>query len=210
MQATANSLLNPYDSPPAVEPIIQAELVESRPQHGSLAIIFAGFGLLLVGYLASNIFAIFDLYHIGIGPDGEPIPSPLAELCPTPEFLWLFYGFFACATITGCLMIGSQNFNPLVAVIFFMCPIVGLVFLAATPLRMVRKHVVPVAAIYLMIGTCLAGVGLMRMIGLYGQFGHDFQPILASLMFQAGLSMLAGAMLKLVLMPDQQPALSAD
>ena len=203
---TAPSLLNPYASPVGDVPVIQAELVENKPQHGSLAIIFLGFVLLLVGYLAGNIFAVFDLYQISMGPDGEPMPSPLAELCPTPASQWLFYGLCAAATVAGCILLGSQNFNPLCAVIFFMCPIAGLVFLLASPLRMVRKHVVPVAAIYLMIGTCLAGVGLTKLIGMYGQPGLEFEPILFSLAFQAGLAMLAGAMLKLARTPPEQQA----
>jgi hypothetical protein len=162
---------------------------------------------LLVGYLAGNIFAVFDIYQIGMGPDGEPVPSPLSELCPTPALQWLFYGLCAAATVAGCILLGSQNFNPLCAVIFFMCPIAGLVFLFASPLRMARKHAVGVAAVYLMIGTCLAGVGLTKLIGLYGQPGLEFQPMLFSLMFQAGLAMLGGAMLKLARTPpEQQPA----
>jgi hypothetical protein len=204
---TAGSLLNPYASPAGDIPVIQAEIVEDKPKHGSLALILLGFVLLLVGYMAGNVFAIFDLYQIGMGPDGEAMPSPISELCPTPASLWLFYGLCAAATIAGCLLIGSQNFNPLCAVVFFMCPIAGLVFLLATPLRTVRNYVVPVAAVYLMIGTCLAGVGLTKLIGMYGQPGLEFEPILCSLALQAGLAMLAGAMLKLARTPpEQQPA----
>jgi hypothetical protein len=206
MQATANSYVNPYTSPPADVPIIQAELAEDRPRHGSLAIIFLGFGLLLIGYLTSNVFAIFGLYEIGVGPQGDAVPSPLAGLCTTPAAQWMFYGLCASGAVLGCILIGSQNFNPLAAVMFFLCPIVGLVFLAATPLRIARKQAVPVAAIYLMIGTCLAGVGLMRLIGLYGQAGLGFEPILASLMLQAGVAMLGGAMLKLACTTDPKPA----
>ena len=160
MQATADSLFNPYASPAPVEAPIQAELVEPKPKFGSLAIIFLGFILLLVGYLTSNILAISDLYQIGMGPDGEATASPFAVFGTSPAAQWLFYAVCASAAIAGCILIGSQNFNPMVAVIFFMCPIAGLVFLVATPLRIAQKHVVPVAAIYLMIGVCLAGVGL--------------------------------------------------
>ena len=210
MSTAADSLLNPYTSPPADEPIIRAELVTDQPKFGSLPIVVGGFVLLLAGYLASNVFAIADLYQIGFGPGGEVIPSPFAGfLGEGAAGAWLFYGLCASAAVLGCVLIGSQNFNPMLAVVFFMCPIVGLVFLVSMPLRIAKKHVVPVAAIYLMIGTCLAGVGLTQMIGLYGQAGLDFQPILASLMLQAGLAMLCGAMLKLARTPDQQPTPSA-
>jgi hypothetical protein len=198
----AESVFNPYASPPAEEPIIRAELAKLEPQPGSLVIIFPGFILLLVGYLASNIFAIADLYQVGFGPGGEVIPSPFAgALGEGPAGAWLLYGLFATAAVAGCILVGSQNFNPLTAVLFMMCPLVALVFLAAMPLRIAQKHVIPVAAAYLMVGTCLAGAGLMRMISLYGEVGLDFQPILASLMLQIGLAMLGGAMLKLARTP---------
>jgi hypothetical protein len=211
IQATfADSPPNPYVSPLPDVPIVQAELVDDKPKLGSLSIIAVGFGLLLIGYLSSNVFAIADLYQVGFGPDGEVIPSPFAAFFgDKPAAQWLFYAVCASAAIGGCILIGSQNFNPLVGVIFVMCPLVGLVFLVATPLRIARKYVVPVAAIYLMIGTCLAGVGLLRMIGLYGQAGLNFEPILASLMLQIGLAMLGGAMLKLARTPQEQPAASA-
>ena len=94
---------------------------------------------------------------------------------------------------------------PLVAVLFIMCPLVAIVFLAAAPLRMAKKWAVPVAAVYLMIGVCLAGVGISRMIGLYGQAGLEFEPILASLLTEIGLAMLGGAMLKLAFAPADEP-----
>ena len=46
----------------------------------------------------------------------------------------------------------------------------------------------------------------MRLIGLYGQAGLDFQPILASLTLQVGLAMLGGAILKLACTTDPKPA----
>ncbi|HEX5103903.1 MAG TPA: hypothetical protein VFV87_08845 [Pirellulaceae bacterium] len=206
MQANVAELpLNPYASPPLDEPIIRAELADEKPKPGSLPLIFLGFILLLVGYLASNIFAIADLYQIGFGPGGEVIPSPLADVFSTPGWQWLFYGICAAATIAGCILIGSQNFNPLVAVIFIMCPLVAVVYLLAMPLRMAQKWTVPMAATYLMIGTCLAGVGISRLIGLYGQAGLNFEPILASLLTEIGLALLGGAMLKLAFAPSDEP-----
>jgi hypothetical protein len=94
-------------------------------------------------------------------------------------------------------MIGSQNFNPMAVVMYMLCPIVGLVFLAATPLRVARRWAVPIATVYLGLGTCLAGAGVMRLINLYGQPNLILEPLIASLMTEVGYALLGGAILKL-------------
>jgi hypothetical protein len=193
----AKILANPYASPAAAPPPPPAPAEQSTPRHGSLACIIPGFLLLLVGYLASNFFAIADLYHVGFGPNGQFIPSPLAGVCTTPFLQWLFYGLAASAAIAGCVLVGSQNHNSLAIVCYIMCPLVALVFLAGMPLRIAGRFAGPIATIYLALGTCLAGAGLMRLIGLYGRPNLDFEPMLASLLAEAGLAMVCGALLKL-------------
>ena len=97
----------------------------------------------------------------------------------------------------GAVMIGSQPFNPLVVVCYVMCPLVGLVFLVGLPLRIAGRFAVPIATIYLAIGACLAGAGRMQLISLYGRPNLEFEPMLASLLTEAGLALLCGALLKL-------------
>ncbi|MCI0358120.1 MAG: hypothetical protein L0211_06540 [Planctomycetaceae bacterium] len=186
---------NPYASPaPTPEP---APAEQPKPQPGSLAIIFPGFILLLVGYLTSNVFAVADLYHVGFGPQGEFIPSPFASAFTTPLAQWLFYAVAAGAAIAGCVVVGSQKFNPMAVVIFVMCPIVGLVFLAGAPLRMAGRFATPIAVVYLAVGTCLAGAGIMRLVSLYGQTINDAAPMLASILTEVGLALLVGGLVKL-------------
>jgi hypothetical protein len=188
---------NPYASPAATPEAPPAPAEPAKPQHGSLACIFPGFLLLLVGYLASNVLAVADLYHVGFGPDGEFIPSPFSVVLTTPFLQRLFYALTASAAIAGCVLIGSQNFNPMAVVCYVMCPLVGLVFLVGLPLRIAGRFALPIATIYLTIGTCLAGAGLMQLINLYGRSNLEFEPMLASLLMEAGLALLCGALLKL-------------
>lgn len=194
--AASSPAPNPYASPSAA-PQAQQTAEPVAPRQGSLAIIIPGFLLLLVGYLTSNLFAVGDLYGLGYGPGGEPIPSPLAEVFKTPMQQGLFYAITAAATIAGCIMIGSQNFNPMAAVMYMLCPIVGLVFLVAMPLRVARRWAIPIATIYLGLGTCLAGAGVLRLINLYGQPDLTLEPLLASLMTEIGYALLFGGLLKL-------------
>ena len=159
--------------------------------------ILPGFFLLLVGYLTSNLFVIGDLYQLGFGPDDKPIESPFKQLFSSPSQEWGLYCLCAGAAVAGCVMFGSQRYNPLAIVCYLMCPIASVIFLIAAPLRLARRTALPVAAIYLLVGGCLAGTGVMRLISLYGQPHADFAPVLASFMLEVGLALTVGAILKL-------------
>ena len=196
----ASVFTNPYASPTAAPEAQLLPAEPAAPRPGSLVMIILGFFLLLVGYVISNALAIGDLYGLGMAPEGEKIPSPLAELCSSPFELWLFYAATAGATVAGCLLIGSQNANPMAIVCYVMCPIAGLVFLLGMPLRMAGRWGQSIGTIYLGVGTCLAGAGILRLVNLYGQPGVTFEPILASLMTEAGLALAAGGLLKLLWM----------
>lgn len=193
----AKILANPYASPAEVAEPAPQPAAPVVPQFGSLAIVFPGVLLLLVGYLASNLFALGDIFGLGFGPEGKPIPSPLAGVLTTPGQQWLFYAVAGAAAIVGAVMVGSQNFSPAAAVCYFMCPIAALAMIVGMPLRMAGRFATPIATIYLAIGTCLAGAGVMRLVNLYGQHGLDFEPMQASFMAQGGLALLAGGVLKL-------------
>ena len=190
---------NPYASPVGIPQTTEnaAGPTQEANRTGSLALIFLGFVLLLGGYLTSNIFAISDLYQLGFGPEGEVIPSPFALLFTTPAQQWLFYALAASAAIVGCVLIGSQNGHPMAFVCYILCPLVALVFVIGLPLRMTRKLAVPVAAAYLCIGTCLAGAGLTQLVNLYGQPNPGFAPVMASVLTEAGVALVIGAVLKL-------------
>src|SRR5262245_29188069 len=94
-------LQNPYASPQPCEVPQPARPQPEKSQPGSLALILGGFFLLLVGYLTSNLLVIGDLYHLGFGPDNEPIASPLAALFSSPAQEWGLYCLCAGATIAG-------------------------------------------------------------------------------------------------------------
>ena len=191
------SLHNPYASPQSCVDCQPMPADSAKPAPGSLFAILGGFALLLVGYLTSNLLVISDLYHIGFGPDGD-VPSPLALVFKTPGQQWAMYCLSAGATIAGCILFGSQRYNPLAIVCYLMCPLACFVFLIATPLRLARKLALPVAAIYLAVGGCLSGIGMMRLFSLYGQPEPGFAPVLASMATQVGLALAIGAILKLL------------
>lgn len=186
---------NPYASP-SVESRSTPITATPVTKPGSLAIILAGFVLLLAGYFTSNLFLIADLYHIGFGPNGKVIASPLAAAFNTPAQQWMLYVAFAAAFIAGAVMIGSQRFNPMAVVCFVMCPLAGGVYLIASPLRIAQKHAEPVAALYLLVGSCLFCTGATRMFLLYGQNTNGFAPVAASMMTEVGLALVVGSAVK--------------
>src|SRR5207249_1027047 len=138
----------------------------------------------------SNLFLVSDLYHVGFGPNGEVIPSPLALAFHTPAQLWMVYVAFAGAFVAGSVMLASQRFNPMAVVCYVMCPLAGAVYLIGSPLRIVQKYAEPVAALYLVIGSCLFCTGATRMFSLYGQVTNGFAPVAASMMTEVGLAFI--------------------
>jgi hypothetical protein len=192
--AFAESFQNPYASPAPESRPAPAAIPAEKP--GSIAIFFAGFILLLGGYFTSNIFLIADLYHVPFGPNGKAIPSPFAASFSTAPQQWMLYAACAAGFVAGVILIGSQRFNPMTLVACIMCPLVGLIILIASPLRIARKYAEPVAAVYLLIGSCLAFTGLTQMFRLYGAANDGFAPVAASLMAEAGLAFIIGALIK--------------
>jgi len=199
----ADSVSNPYATPRVATVPAPAPVASNKP--GSFPIIFGGFVLLLLGYFTSNLLVIAELYKIGMGPDGTA-PPPLAALQLTPAQGWMFYIASAAAFIVGAVMVGSQRFNPIAVVCYVMCPLVGLIYAVASPLRMVRKYAEIVAAGYLLVGSCLACTGAMRLIALYQRSNDGFAPVLASMMTEAGLALVLGAIVKFWSVPATSPA----
>jgi hypothetical protein len=191
----ADSASNPYASP---APVVTAEKPkeELKVNMGSVGIILGGLVLMLVGYLTSNLFLMSDLYHIGMGPDGKEMPSPFAAALTSPAQLWLVYILCASACVVGAVMIGSQAFNPITAVCYIMCPLAAVVCLVGAPLRIAKKYATAVATIYLGIGSCLACTGAMRLVQLYQLPNNEFEPVLASMLTEAGLALVLGAIVK--------------
>jgi hypothetical protein len=187
---------NPYASPQSNP--IAAELAAPAERPGSLLLIIGGFVLLLVGYLASNLFAIADLYGLGMGPNDEQIPSPLASVLTTPAQQWIFYFVTGSAFVAGAVMLGSQRFNPLAVVCYVMCPIAGLVFMAGWPLRTAKRGTDVVAAGFLLLGSVLAFTGGTRLYLLYGHSQGSFEPVGASLLCQIGVALMIGSLLKFI------------
>jgi hypothetical protein len=190
----ADLFVNPYAAPQDA-PIV-AEVVQEPPKPGSISLILGGFVLLVVGYLTSNLFAIADLYGLGMGPGGQQIPSPLGGVLTTPLQKWLFYVATASACIAGAVMLGSQRWNPFAVVCYVMCPIVGVAYFIAWPLRSVKRYAEQVATVYLLIGSILAFTGGTQLFLLYGNSRGSFAPVIASLMTEVGVALMLGALLK--------------
>jgi hypothetical protein len=188
---------NPYDSPSA--PVYPTAISEPQAyERGSVPVIVIGGVLFIFGYICSNVFAIADLYHVGLGTYGEFVPSPLSSAFNSPLELWLIYALAAAAVVAGCVLIGCQNYHPAAVVCFILCPLMGLVFAVGMPLRSAWRYAVPAATAYVGVGTCLAGAGVMHLVNLYGRLHVGFEPIVASLLVEAGLAMVVGGFLKLV------------
>jgi hypothetical protein len=209
MSTTFDQLNNPYASPRLESSTAaQPQTVAAKP--GSVVIILLGLVLVLVGYLASNLFMISNLYQVGFGPDGQVVPSPFVAAGTTPLVQWLIYAAFAAAFVGGAVMIGSQPFNPMAIVCYMMCPLVSLIFIVGWPLRVVRRYVEAVAGFYLLVGSALVFTGATRMFLLYGKAaGDSFEPVAASMMTQAGLALVVGAMVKFALNGSPTAAASA-
>jgi hypothetical protein len=187
---------NLYDSPSA--PLHLAANIEPQAyERGSVPVIVIGGVLFLFGYICSNVFAIADLYHVGLGTYGEFVPSPIASAFKAPLEQWLIYALAAAAVVAGCVLIGSQNYHPAAVVCFILCPLMGLVFAMGMPLRSAWRHAVPAATAYVGVGTCLAGAGVIHLMNLYGRLHVGFEPIVASLLLEGGLAMVIGGFLKL-------------
>jgi hypothetical protein len=108
------------------------------------------------------------------------------------------------------VMIGSQPFNPTAIVCYMMCPLICMIFVVAWPLRVVRRYVEAVAACYLLVGSALLFTGATRLFLLYGNAGGSFEPVLASMMTEAGLAMVVGAMVKIALAGSPAAGTSAN
>jgi hypothetical protein len=195
---------NPYASPQGLS---EVDVKPETAKPGSLAIVFGGFVLLLVGYLTSNLFLISDLYNVPFGPDDKPVPSPFAIAFTSPAALWGAYSLGAAAAIAGAVMIASQAFNPLAVVCYMFCPIAAASWLVGSPLRVARSWAMPVATLYLAVGSCLAGVGIIQLVSLYGQPNVSFAPVAASMITEVGLALIVGAGIKLSRIPA--PAVAA-
>ena len=74
------------------------------------------------------------------------------------------------------------------------------------PLRMVRKYAEIVAAGYLLVGSCLTCTGATRLVALYQRSSDGFAPILASMMTEAGLALVLGAIVKFWCVPASSSA----
>lgn len=187
---------HPYDIPPP--PVDLGAASEPHTyERGSVPVIVIGGVLFIFGYICSNVFAIADMYHVGLGTYGEFVPSPLASAFKTPLEQWLVYALAAAAVVAGCVLIGSQNYHPAAVVCFILCPLMGLVFAVGMPLRSAWRFAVPAATAYVGVGTCLAGAGVMHLMNLYGRLHVGFEPIVASLLLEGGLAMVIGGFLKL-------------
>ncbi len=193
--ALPNFAENPYASPQTNCPP-PPNIPAAAAKPGSVGMVLGGLVLMLVGYLASNLFLISDLYHLGFGPNGEAIPSPLGMAVQSPAQLWMIYAGFAAAFVAGAVMMGSQGFNPVTIVCYVMCPLAAFVYFAGLPLRSARKYAEAVATIYLVIGSCLVCTGATRLFLLYGQPADDFAPVTASMMTEVGLALVVGSLLK--------------
>jgi hypothetical protein len=114
---------------------------------GRGASVFFGALMTLVGYLAANVFCIFDLYQFG--PGGHYIPSPFQ--------MWCVYAGCSIVMMAGMLMVSSQPWVPICGVAYIMCPIVFFTFAIFTPLRGIRSPLL--ADVYRTLGAALASAG---------------------------------------------------
>ena len=164
----------------------------SLPSWRGLPSIFCGTVLLLLGYIASDIFVISDLYHIS-----EFTPTPLSAALTTSSQQWGGYAIATAILVWGAVLIGSAPFNSQAMICYIMCPIAAAACLIGSPLRAAQKYARQVAFVYVSIGVCVAVSGIMQLLALYGQFDAGLSPITASVLAQVGIILSASGVLRL-------------
>ena len=158
---------------------------------GSGAAVFFGGLMTLVGYLASNVFCMFDLFETG--PNGQHIPSPFQMWFTSPEEMWCVYAGCSIVLITGMLMVASQPWKPACGVVYVFYPVVAFTFLVFTPLRAMRSSLL--ADVYRTLGAALAAAGGFALWQAYEGAAMPIHPMFASIFLQVGLvAVIAGSL----------------
>jgi len=147
------------------------------------AAVFFGGLMTLVGYLASNVFCLFDLFETG--PGGQYIPSPFQMWFTSPEAMWCVYVGCSVVMMAGMLMVASQPWSQSCGVVYIMCPIVAATYLIFTPLRGMRSPLL--ADAYRAIGAAMASAGGFSLWQAYVGVPTPVHQMLASIFLQVGI-----------------------
>lgn len=172
---------NPYENGQALQS-------ESPKKSTFCWFALLGMVLLFVGYFGSLVMA-FQIYAAeGMGPFEGVFAHSYQEI-------WLL-SFAMLVATTGGILVGGNRFESMLAVVYIMCPLIGVSFGIGCPLRLAKnKWILPVSAIYLIGGMALAGACITFLTKAYGT--ENFAAIGAVLGTVVGLAMALGALLKL-------------
>lgn len=191
-------LENPYETPvETLEETNTASEEAAKPTAMSATIAVAGVFVLLFGY-ATSAFTVIDLYL-----PSSPLLSEIVGTTLGPTTLWFFYAIALSTAVAGTLMICSRPIPTSVIVVYFMCPLVAVTYAIGSPLRLAKKWAMPVAAIYLALGTCCGAIAIPKMMAYYAI--RDTDEALGAIGFHmlllAGAACIAGAVTKLINIP---------
>ena len=185
--------MNPYDSPSTETAPKQPE----PPKAGFCFLAMLGMGALFVGYMGTVLLA-FDIF-------AERGGSPLEEVFTAHYQQWLFLALAFAMTTAGAILVGGSRFEPILAVVYILCPIMAFAFALGSPLRLAKKWTLPIAFAYLMIGTGVAGTSIVQLVHAHGQVDQEFNGLLACLGTELGLALAVGALVKLWYHKPEEP-----
>lgn len=150
---------------------------------------------LVLGYLASNIVLINDIYCGGISVKGRLMPSPIAAWELSRVQLAGMYSIATCLTVAGAVVVTRRQI-PQAYGMSILVPIVTIPYVAGLILRKSGAAARYLACGYLLAGTILTGLAVMYFATTSAPL-TEFQeePMINSFMLQGGLTLAICAIL---------------
>lgn len=180
-------------------PVKPAKLVITRPKQDSVgaALFFvAGIGLAIF-FLASNIFALMDLYCGGIEVRHRLVPSPLAALQLSHTHMIIVYGVLSAMMVLCGVAIAREDM-PRVLVVMNFVPIILIVYLVGIAMRKSGPVGRYISYFYLIAGSLLSGLAIMYFVNTGMTLpSYETTPIMYSVCLQGGLIIAISAALSL-------------
>jgi len=187
----------PYDSPVEASTPIELQPQSAAPERES-PIAFNAALCLFIGYLATNVMLIDDIYSGEVGPGGTIGHSPFIMLSLSrPELMRLYMAgslvTVACAVLVACKKMPSYG-----RIVLLMCPLVLLFNFAGRVLRESGVLAKYFACAYLFGGVYLTGTAALYFLTTPAPLpAFNSDPTLSSLSLQGGATLVIISILAL-------------
>ena len=187
----------PYDSPVETSTPIALQLRATAPVRESPIALFAAF-CLFIGYLATNVMLIDDIYNGKVGPEGRIGRSPFIMLSLSRIELTRLYAVGSLVTVAGAVVVASKKMPSYGGIILFMCPLVMLINFAGSVLRESGFFAKYFACAYLFGGVYLTGTAALYFLNTPAPLpAFSSDPMLSSMSLQGGLTLVITSILAL-------------